>query len=93
MMKPFHSTISLDDALGAAGAVPEVCVIGGAEIFRMALPVARTVELTVVEAEVGGDTFLPALEPTEWVEVRRETHPADERHEHPYTFVTLSRTD
>jgi dihydrofolate reductase len=82
---------SLDEALRAAGPVPEVCVIGGADIFRAALPVARTVELTVVEAEVDGDTFLPQLDPADWDEVRREPHAADERHAYPYTFITLRR--
>jgi dihydrofolate reductase len=82
---------SLDDALRAAGPVPEVCVIGGADIFRAALPDARTVELTVVEAEVDGDTFLPPLDPADWVEVMREPHAVDERHAYPYTFVTLHR--
>jgi dihydrofolate reductase len=82
---------SLDAALRAAGAVPEVCVIGGAEIFRLALPAATTVELTVVEADVGGDTFLPALDAADWVETSRESHPADARHDYPFTFVTLRR--
>ena len=82
---------SLDAALRAAGAVPEVCVIGGAEIFRLALPVATTVELTVVEAEVGGDTFLPAFDVADWSETSREPHPADARHDYPFTFVTLRR--
>jgi len=82
---------SLEAALRAAGAVPEVCVIGGAEIFRLALPVATTVELTVVEAEVGGDTVLPAFDVADWVETSREPHPADPRHDYPFTFVTLRR--
>ena len=82
---------SLEGALRAAGAVPEVCVIGGAEIFRLALPVATTVELTVVEAEVGGDTVLPAFDVADWVETSREPHPADPRHDYPFTFVTLRR--
>ena len=82
---------SLEAALRAAGAVPEVCVIGGAEIFMLALPVATTVELTVVEAEVGGDTFLPPLDPADWVATSRESHPADARHDYPFTFVTLRR--
>ena len=82
---------SLEAALRAAGAVPEVCVIGGAEIFMLALPVATTVELTVVEAEVGGDTVLPAFDVADWVETSREPHPADPRHHYPFTFVTLRR--
>jgi dihydrofolate reductase len=82
---------SLEAALRAAGAVPEVCVIGGAEIFRLALPAATSVELTVVEAEVGGDTFMPPLDAADWIETGREFHPADPRHDYPCTFVTLRR--
>jgi dihydrofolate reductase len=82
---------SLDEALRAAGPLPEVCVIGGADIFRLALPSAQRIELTVVEAEAAGDTYLPALDPSEWVESARESHPADERNALPHSFVTLRR--
>jgi dihydrofolate reductase len=84
---------SLDEALRAAGPAPEVCVIGGAEIFRLALPRATRIELTVVEAVVPGDTVLPALAEAEWIESDRQPHPADERHAYPYTFVTLRRRE
>jgi dihydrofolate reductase len=82
---------SLDEALAAAGAVPEVCVIGGAEIYGQALPLADVVHLTLVEADVDGDTYLPPLDPGEWRETARESHTADERHAWPYSFVTLER--
>ena len=82
---------TLEAALAAAGNVPEVCVIGGAEIYRLALPLADRVELTEVHANVGADTFFPPLDPAEWEEVAREDRAADERHAHPMSFVTLRR--
>ena len=82
---------SLDDALHAAGDVPEVCVIGGAEIFRLALPLAQEIHLTRVHALVDADTFFPPLDPAEWEEIGREDHPADEHHSHPYSFIKLVR--
>jgi dihydrofolate reductase len=82
---------SLDDALQVAGEVPEVCVIGGAEIYRLALPRADVVHLTRVHASVDADRFLPALDPSTWSEISREDHPADERHAHAYSFVELQR--
>jgi dihydrofolate reductase len=82
---------SLEEALRAAGEVPEVCVIGGAEIYREALPLADTLHLTRVHATVEADTFLPALDPSVWAEVASESRPADERHAMPYSFVTLRR--
>lgn len=82
---------SLEQALHAAADAPEVCVIGGAELYRIALPRAEVVHLTRVHAAVEADTFLPALDPTEWEEVSSERHPADARHAHPYSFVMLRR--
>lgn len=82
---------TLEAALAAAGNVPEVCVIGGAEIYRLALPLADRVELTEVHANVGADTYFPPLDSAEWEEVAREDRAADERHAHPMSFVTLRR--
>jgi dihydrofolate reductase len=82
---------SLEKAYEAAGDVPEACVIGGADIFRLALPHADVVHLTRVHATCEADTFLPALEPGEWVEVTREHHAADDRHRFAYSFVDLRR--
>lgn len=82
---------SLDEALAAAGDAPEACVIGGAEIYRLALPLADTLHLTRVHATVAADTYFPVLDPQQWVEVAREERAADERHAHAYTFVELRR--
>ena len=82
---------SLEQALVAVGEVPEVCVIGGADIYRAALPVTDVLHVTRVHATVEADTFFPPLEPTEWMEVSREDHASDERHAWPYSFVELHR--
>ncbi len=82
---------SLDAALELAGDAPEACVIGGAEIYRLALPLADVLYLTRVEAVVEADTFFPEIDPGEWEEREREPHAADERHAYPYTFITLVR--
>jgi dihydrofolate reductase len=82
---------SLDAALAAAGPVPEVVVIGGADVYRLALPRAQTLHLTRVHAIVGADTFFPALDAADWEEVAREEHPADERHAHAVSYLTLRR--
>ena len=68
----------------------ELFVIGGAEIYRLALPLADRLQLTEVHADVPGDVTIPAPGP-EWTEVERTDHPADERNEHPYSFVVLDR--
>ena len=84
---------SLDEALAAArqrGAA-ELAVIGGADVFRLALPRARRIDLTRVHAELSGDVYFPALDPREWRETERIGHPADARHTHAMTFCVLER--
>jgi uncharacterized protein len=73
---------SIAAAFAAAGDVPEICVIGGAEIYRLALPQADLAYLTLVHATVTADTHLPALDPDEWHEVARDFHQRDAQHAH-----------
>jgi dihydrofolate reductase len=71
--------------------VDEVCAIGGAAVFEMALPKARRIYLTEVEAEVEGDVLFPPFDESEWREVRREHHPAGDQDDHAFTFRVLER--
>ncbi|MGH8403676.1 MAG: dihydrofolate reductase [Gammaproteobacteria bacterium] len=82
---------SLTDALVLAVGVPEIMVIGGAEIYREALPRAQRIYLTRVHASFEADTFFPALDPADWRETAREDHVADERNSFEYSFITLAR--
>lgn len=82
---------SLDEALRAADDVPEVCIIGGAEIYRLALPRADLIHLTRVHAVVDADTYFPQLGAGEWNEVLIEMHVADERHACAYSCLELQR--
>jgi dihydrofolate reductase len=84
---------SLEQALDvarAAGAA-ELMVIGGAEVYRQALPRAARIYLTRVHAEPWGDTWFPELEPDEWREVGRREQLADEHNGWDLTFVALER--
>ena len=69
----------------------EVCVIGGGEIYREALPAADVIYLTEVHHAFEGDAYFPALSPTDWREETRERHEADAQHAYAYSFVTLRR--
>jgi dihydrofolate reductase len=86
---------SLPEALALAAQQPggeEVCIIGGGEIYREALPAIDVVYLTEVHTTVpDGDTFFPALSPTDWREETRERHPADTKNAIAYSFVRLRR--
>lgn len=69
----------------------EVCVIGGASLFAEALPRAKRLYLTEVDAEVEGDTYLPAFDESQWREVRREAYPAGPDDDYPFVFRVLER--
>ena len=75
-------------ARAEAEAPEEIAVIGGADIYRLAVPHAGRVYLTEVHTNVEGDTFMPSLDPAEWTEIARERH---ELGDHPFSFVTLER--
>ena len=81
----------LAGALTAAGG-PALAVIGGADIFRLFLPIADRIELTEVHARPEGDTVLEPFDPMFWRPMDRESHPA--RDGRPaFSFITLGRTD
>lgn len=84
---------SLDEALAAARRLgsAQLTVIGGAEVFRLALPLAQRIDLTRVHAQSSGDVYFPPLDLREWRETERIAHPADARHAHAMTFSVLER--
>jgi dihydrofolate reductase len=82
---------SLEEAVAAAGDAAELMVIGGADVFRLALPQAQRIHLTRVHAPIAGDTRFPNVTWSEWHEVARSTHPADEKNAYAMTFLTLER--
>ncbi|WP_297803484.1 dihydrofolate reductase [uncultured Brevundimonas sp.] len=71
--------------------VDEVCIIGGAAIFEAALPKAKRLYITEVEAEPDGDVHFPAFNEADWVETLNEPHQAGEKDDHAFTFRTLDR--
>ena len=75
----------------AAGAA-ELCVIGGAEVFALALPLATRIYLTRVHAVVQGDVLFPLRDFSGWRDGDSVAHPADARHAHAMSFVTLARS-
>ncbi len=81
----------LADAANPADPAGTVCVIGGGEIYRAALPLADVVYLTEVHHPFAGDASFPPLPPGEWREVSRERHEADEQHAVAFSFIELRR--
>lgn len=84
---------SLDEALThqASAADNELFIIGGEQIYRLALPYIQCLYLTIVHQTITGDAYFPELNLNEWQEISRETHPADEQHAVAFSFVTLQR--
>jgi len=83
---------SLDEAVARAGN-GELMVIGGGEVYALALPHATRMHLTEIDtATPDADTFFPAFDPGEWREVARAHHPADARHPLAFDFVDYERS-
>ena len=79
------------EALAAAGDVDEVMIAGGAALYAAFLPEADRLYLTLVHGDFSGDTYFPPIDWSQWREVAREEHPADERHAWTHTFLILER--
>ncbi|MBZ9752613.1 dihydrofolate reductase [Deinococcus sp. HMF7604] len=77
-------------ALQAAGDGPRVAIIGGEEIYRLYLDRLTRVELTLIHADLAGDTFFPEL-PGTWEVVQEAFRHADEQNPYDLTFQTLVR--
>lgn len=79
---------SLAEALTAAAATDsdEVFIIGGAEIYRQALPLAQRLQLTEIDQDFAGDVHFPTVDPALWRETAREAHPVGA--DFAYAFVT-----
>ena len=82
---------SIDEALVAAGGADEVMIMGGENLYSQLLPRADRLYLTEVQAEVSGDAWFPEFDQTQWQELERESHRADEKNEFDYDFVVLTR--
>lgn len=81
-------------SLGAAYAIAQfpIVVIGGESVFREALPDIDTLYATEVDAEFPQATvFFPAIDMSEWREVSRERHEADEKNKYPFDFVVYHK--
>jgi len=81
----------LAQALTLAERDDEVFVAGGADIYRLALPHANRMYLTIVHAEVSGDTFFPDIEWDEWSLIDNQRREPDERHGYARSFRRYER--
>ena len=82
---------SLEAALEHCAPDEDIYIIGGASVYRQALPLADRLCLTEIDdTPAEADTFFPPYE-DDWQEESREDHPVDDRHAFPYSFVNYIR--
>jgi dihydrofolate reductase len=82
---------SLASALRALDQYDEVFIIGGTSLFEPTLALADRIYLTEVHAALSGDTWFPPWDRSQWRELERSRHPADECNQYAYSFVVLER--
>ncbi|MDM9560561.1 dihydrofolate reductase [Bordetella petrii] len=80
---------TLQAAMAACGAVDDAYVIGGAQIYAQALPLAQRIIATEVHAQVEGDAFFPLLPSFAWREASRQPQPPENGY--AYDFVVYER--
>lgn len=85
------SALDLAEQQGLIDGVDETMVIGGAEIYALALPLADRLYVTRVHAEPHGDVYFPAIDFSQWRRLSQQQHSADERHSAPCSIEVYER--
>ncbi|RZJ69856.1 dihydrofolate reductase [Flavobacterium sp.] len=82
---------SLEEAIKVCPKNEDVYVIGGGEIYELALPFADKIELTRVHVSLDAEAFFPEFSLEDWKLDASEYHPKDERHQYDFTYETYLR--
>lgn len=83
---------SIEEALAHCNDDENIYIIGGAEIYRQAFPIADELNITLVhDTPPLADTFFPDISNKEWKEVSREDLPPEEKTPYTYSFITYQR--
>lgn len=93
---PFEGVLiakSLDQALDLAGDDGIIYIIGGGEIYKLALDTATHIELTRVHGTFEADAFFPTIDEDKWELIASEFHDKDERHDYAFTFLTYAKRE
>lgn len=91
VVESLAAALRLAEDIALVDGVEELVVIGGAEIYREALPLAQRLYLTEVHASIEGDAWLPEIDWADWREVQRERHAAEGNNPYDYSFVVYER--
>lgn len=82
---------AIDQAIAQVGEDGEVMLIGGANLYAQALPLAQRLYLTEVDVSPAGDAWFPALDLAEWQLDDSESYPSDLKNPYSYRFLSYSR--
>ena len=82
---------SLDEAIKLTSDDPQPFIIGGGEIYKIALNISSRIELTRVHHNFDGDTYFPYIDSKIWREINRTEKKKDDKHKYDYTFITYEK--
>ncbi len=82
---------SMDEALKLLSPGEDAFIIGGGDIYALALDISDIIELTRVHKSFEADAFFPIINPDHWELVAEEYHPSDEKHDYDFTYQTYRR--
>lgn len=81
----------LEEAIEAATEDENPFILGGAEIYRQAMPFADILDLTLVHETFDADVFFPVIDMSKWAEISRQDFKADEKNKYDYSFVQYKK--
>ena len=84
-------TNSLSNAISISSEDSQPFIIGGGEIYKMALNISDRIELTRVHHNFDGDTYFPDIDNKIWTEINRTKKKKDDKHKYDYTFITYEK--
>ena len=83
---------SIDEALAHCDEEEQVFIMGGASVYKQAMPIADRLYLTEIDAEAEkADVYFPMVCKEDWHEIKRDVHVADSRHPYDFAFVDYER--
>ncbi len=82
---------SLTEAVEMFDSSEEVFIIGGAQIYNQAMPIADRLYLTIIDKEYEGDSSFPEIDYNSWRQISCEKFERGEEFEYPFSFITLER--
>ena len=91
VVRDLPAALDLAEQHGLIDGVDETMVIGGAEVYALALPIAERLYVTRVHAQPSGDVHFPPIDFSEWRLLSQQRHPADKRHSEPCSIEVYER--